>query len=89
MKIENMLHVAADSEQLGGIHDMLSLQVDRVRSRYEAGKMIALDDEELEQVAGGRPPRASVCPRCGLETFVIRFKRFECTSCKYTRPFTK
>ena len=65
MKVEKMLNLSADSERLGGIGDMLSIQVNEVRKKYESGKMIPLSDEELELVAGGRPTRRSVCPRCG------------------------
>lgn len=53
MNIEKMLNLAADSEHLGGMQDMLSFQVDRVRSKYMSGNMIPLSDEELDQVAGG------------------------------------
>lgn len=87
MKVEKMLNLSADSERLGGIGDMLSIQVNEVRKKYESGKMIPLSDEELELVAGGRPTRRSVCPRCGQKAFIIRFKRFECTSCHYVQPF--
>lgn len=45
-----------------------------------------LNDAELEDVNGGAPKKGKAkCPKCGQYTFVIRYKKFTCTACGYTR----
>ena len=47
----------------------------------------SISDEILDNISGGsKPERKAKCPKCGKYTFVVKYKRFECSSCGFVRP---
>ena len=68
LRIEELLNAASDSESTGMFNDMLASTVSSVNSKY-ARK--ALDDDELQMVAGGQDPSV-------LET-VLKMKKTICS----------
>ena len=55
INVKQLLGLAAESTQFGGINDALSFVTKSVDKRYGIGEATVLSEEELQLVAGGIP----------------------------------